>query len=79
LFGAKLLAYTKRDPTLLAIDLEKINHPGGEGKEGAVFIHTSPPGVSATTGPGATCEKRLVVGLLESNDHESQPVSLPHI
>src|ERR1700741_4612964 len=38
LFGAKVLAYTKHDPAMLVIDLEKIdeNH--------AVFIHTSAPG-----------------------------------
>ena len=54
LFGAKILAYTKHDPTKLFIELEKINDDGS----GATFIHNSPPGVSATEGPGATCERR---------------------
>jgi hypothetical protein len=57
LFGAKLLAYTKHDPEQLVIDLEQFTKPG-EGVEGAVFIHTSPPGITSTTGPGATCERR---------------------
>lgn len=54
LFGAKLLAYTKHDPTTLVIDLERI----AENEGGATFIHTSPPGKTATEGPGATCETR---------------------
>ena len=54
LFGAKVLAYTKRDPTKLAIDLETIAEDGS----GATFIHNSSPGVTATIGPGATCERR---------------------
>ncbi|KAJ7600284.1 NAD-specific glutamate dehydrogenase [Mycena floridula] len=53
LFGAKILAYTKHDPSQLVIDLEKIDD------NGATFIHTSPPGQTATTGPGATCEARI--------------------
>ena len=42
------------------IDLEKITPEGekGPGKEGAVFIHTSLPGVSVTEGPGASVETR---------------------
>jgi glutamate dehydrogenase len=52
LFGAKIMAYTKHDPSKLVIDLEKID------ENGAVFIHTSPPGLTATEGPGATCEAR---------------------
>ncbi|KAG8907902.1 NAD-dependent glutamate dehydrogenase [Tulasnella sp. 403] len=57
LFGAKLLAYTKRDSAPLVIDLEKMTEE--EGKEGALFIHTSSPGRSASTGPGAKCERRI--------------------
>ncbi|KAF8872238.1 NAD-specific glutamate dehydrogenase [Infundibulicybe gibba] len=53
LFGAKILAYTKHDPSTLVIDLEKI------GDNGATFIHTSPPGQTATEGPGSTCEARI--------------------
>ncbi|TDL19702.1 NADH-dependent glutamate dehydrogenase [Rickenella mellea] len=55
LFGAKVLAFTKHDPNTLSIDLEKINEDGS----GATFIHNSKPGVSATAGPGATCERRI--------------------
>jgi glutamate dehydrogenase len=55
LFGAKVLAYTKHDPSKLAIDLEKIDD------NGAVFIHSSSPGETATEGPGSNCETRLVV------------------
>lgn len=54
LFGAKIMAYTKHDPSKLVIDLEKID------EKGAVFIHTSPPGLTTTEGPGATCESRYV-------------------
>ncbi|KAJ8591101.1 NADH-dependent glutamate dehydrogenase [Rhizopogon salebrosus TDB-379] len=53
LFGAKVLAYTKHDLNKLVIDLEKID------ENGATFIHTSMPGVTATDGPGATCESRI--------------------
>jgi glutamate dehydrogenase len=52
LYGAKILAYTKHDPAKLVIDLERVDDSG------AVFIHTSAPGVTATAGPGATCEAR---------------------
>jgi len=60
LYSAKLLAYTKHDPEKLFIDLEKITteEEAGKSKEGAVFIHTSKPGVTVTQGPGATVEKR---------------------
>jgi glutamate dehydrogenase len=53
LFGAKVLAYTKHDPSTLVIDLEKIDAGG------ATFIHTSAPGLTSTEGPGATCESRI--------------------
>lgn len=54
LFGAKVLAFTKRSHSNLVIDLERIDDKGN----GATFIHTSLPGVTATDGPGATCESR---------------------
>ena len=54
LFGAKVLAFTKHDPSKLVIDLEKID----ENENGATFIHTSAPGYTTTEGPGATCETR---------------------
>jgi glutamate dehydrogenase len=54
LFGAKILAYTKHDASQLVIDLERIDENGN----GATFIHTSPPGITSTEGPGATCESR---------------------
>lgn len=56
LFGAKIMAYTKHDPSKFVIDLEKINEDGS----GATFIHTSAPGLTSTEGPGATCEARSV-------------------
>ncbi|KAI0265566.1 NADH-dependent glutamate dehydrogenase [Gloeopeniophorella convolvens] len=55
LFGAKILAYTKHDPSKLVIDLERIDPEGN----GATFIHTSPPGLTLTDGPGATVEPRI--------------------
>ncbi|KAL5524325.1 GDH2 [Sanghuangporus sanghuang] len=55
LYGAKILAFTKHDPSALTIELEKINPDGS----GATFIHNSQPGVTASSGPGATCEKRI--------------------
>ncbi|KAF8882033.1 NADH-dependent glutamate dehydrogenase [Gymnopilus junonius] len=55
LFGAKILAYTKHDPSKLVIDLEKIDENGN----GATFIYTSPPGLTTTEGPGSTCESRI--------------------
>ncbi|KAG6329847.1 hypothetical protein ID866_9242 [Astraeus odoratus] len=55
LFGAKVLAFTKHDPSKLVIDLEKIDEKGN----GATFIHTSAPGLTSTEGPGATCESRI--------------------
>ncbi|KAF9813238.1 hypothetical protein IEO21_05724 [Rhodonia placenta] len=54
LFGAKVLAYTKHDPSKLVIDLEKLDE-----NTGATFIHTSSPGRTAVEGPGATCESRI--------------------
>jgi len=54
LFGAKIMAFTKHDPSKLVIDLERIDENGN----GATFIHTSPPGLTTTEGPGATCETR---------------------
>jgi glutamate dehydrogenase len=51
LYAAKTLAYTKHSNELV-IELEKLRD------DGALFIHTSRPGVSVTTGPGAHCEKR---------------------
>ncbi|KAJ7863466.1 NAD-specific glutamate dehydrogenase [Mycena olivaceomarginata] len=55
LYAAKIQAYTKHDVNSLVIDLEKIN----EGGTGATFIHTSPPGVTSTEGPGASVEVRI--------------------
>ncbi|PPQ79211.1 LOW QUALITY PROTEIN: hypothetical protein CVT25_002817 [Psilocybe cyanescens] len=55
LFGAKIMAFTKHDPSQLVIDLERIDEKGN----GATFIHTSPPGLTTTEGPGATCETRI--------------------
>ncbi|KAG8832193.1 NAD-dependent glutamate dehydrogenase [Serendipita sp. 399] len=52
LYAAKTLAYTKHSKEL-EIDLEKIT------ENGAMFIHTSAPGVTSTEGPGATCERRI--------------------
>jgi glutamate dehydrogenase len=56
LFGAKVLAYTKHDPSKLVIDLEKIDPEGN----GATFIHTSAPGLTSTEGPGSLVEPRCV-------------------
>ncbi|KAK7689852.1 hypothetical protein QCA50_006491 [Cerrena zonata] len=55
LYGAKVLAYTKHDPSKLVIDLETIDPQGNS----ATFIHTSPPGKTSTEGPGSTCEARI--------------------
>ena len=55
LFGAKILAYTKHDPSQLVIDLEKIDEDG----KGATFIHTSSPGKTTTEGPGSVVESRI--------------------
>ncbi|KAE9387832.1 hypothetical protein BT96DRAFT_1004773 [Gymnopus androsaceus JB14] len=63
LFGAKVLAYTKHDPSKLVIDLEKIDENGN----GATFIHTSPPGITTTEGPGATCESRIDTLFLDNS------------
>jgi glutamate dehydrogenase len=54
LFGAKIIAFTKHDPSTLVIDLEKIDEAAGR----ATFIHTSSPGVTAAEGPGRDCELR---------------------
>jgi len=54
LFGAKVLAYTKHDPSKLVIDLEKIDPDGN----GATFIHTSAPGKTSSEGPGSHVEPR---------------------
>jgi glutamate dehydrogenase len=54
LFGAKVLAYTKHDPSKLVIDLEKTDDDGN----GATFIHSSSPGLTATEGPGSLVEPR---------------------
>ncbi|KAK7001846.1 NAD-specific glutamate dehydrogenase [Favolaschia claudopus] len=53
LYAAKIQAYTKHDVNSLVIDLEKIT------EDGATFIHTSPPGVTSTDGPGASVETRI--------------------
>ncbi|KAE9386234.1 NAD(P)-binding protein [Gymnopus androsaceus JB14] len=45
----------EHDPSKLVIDLEKID----ENENGTTFIHTSPPGITTTEGPGATCESRI--------------------
>jgi glutamate dehydrogenase len=50
LYAAKIFAFTKKE-TGLSIDLEK------ETDEGAVYIHSSRPGISRTTGP--QYEKRI--------------------
>jgi glutamate dehydrogenase len=54
LFGAKVLAYTKHDPSKLVIDLERIDSEGN----GATFVYTSAPGLTATEGPGSQVEPR---------------------
>lgn len=64
LYSSKLLAYTKHDPSKLAIDLETITteeiaKKGKTKKEGAVFIHSSVAGVKAIEGPGAFVERRI--------------------
>ena len=68
LFGAKVLSFTKHDPSKLVIDLEKIDDKGN----GATFIHTSAPGRTSTEGPGATCESRLVC------PHANAPQLIPY-
>lgn len=65
LYSSKLLAFTKHDPSKLAIDLETVTSEdvarksNGKKKEGAVYIHSSIPGVSVNEGPGATVEKSI--------------------
>jgi glutamate dehydrogenase len=53
LYGAKLQAFTRNDPESIIIELEKVTDTS------MVFIHTSAPGQTALTGPGATCERRI--------------------
>jgi glutamate dehydrogenase len=67
LYSAKVLAFTKHDPNSLLIDLEHIDKDG----KGATFIHTSPPGRTATEGPGATCETRIDEQFLDSSTPEN--------
>ncbi|RXK35332.1 glutamate dehydrogenase [Tremella mesenterica] len=67
LYSAKLLAYTKHDPNKLVIDLEKITPEGQTGREGAVFIHTSKPGVTEKEGPSASVEKRIDALFLDNS------------
>lgn len=63
LFGAKIMAYTKHDPSTLVIDLERIDERGNS----ATFIHSSAPGLTSTEGPGATCEARWVIFICDFN------------
>ncbi|KAG5721467.1 NAD-specific glutamate dehydrogenase [Termitomyces sp. T112] len=65
LFGAKILAYTKHDPSKLVIDLEKVD------ENGATFIHTSPPGLTVIEGPGSTCEARIDEQFLDHSTPEN--------
>ncbi|KAE9386240.1 NAD(P)-binding protein [Gymnopus androsaceus JB14] len=67
----KLLAYTKHDPSKLVIDLEKID----ENENGTTFIHTSPPGITTTEGPGATCESSVFPDSPDIKDTEGRSVS----
>ncbi|GJE97674.1 NAD-specific glutamate dehydrogenase [Phanerochaete sordida] len=67
LYGAKVLAYTKHDPSKLVIDLEHIDKDG----KGATFIHTSPPGKTSTEGPGSTVEKRIDELFLDQSTPEN--------
>ncbi|KAI0075077.1 NAD-dependent glutamate dehydrogenase [Panus rudis PR-1116 ss-1] len=67
LYGAKVLAYTKHDPSKLVIDLETIDPSG----KGATFIHTSPPGKTTTEGPGSTCESRIDALYLDKSTPEN--------
>ncbi|KAF5360835.1 hypothetical protein D9756_004968 [Leucocoprinus leucothites] len=67
LFGAKIMAFTKHDPSTLVIDLERIDERGN----GATFIHTSAPGLTTTEGPGATCEVRIDELFLDKSSPEN--------
>ncbi|KAF6741457.1 NAD-specific glutamate dehydrogenase [Ephemerocybe angulata] len=67
LFGAKILAFTKHDPSSLVIDLERIDEKGN----GATFIHSSVPGLTTTEGPGATCEARIDELFLDKSTAEN--------
>ncbi|KAE9385967.1 hypothetical protein BT96DRAFT_1006532 [Gymnopus androsaceus JB14] len=75
LFGAKVLAYTKHDPSKLVIDLEKIDENGN----GATFIHTSPPGITTTEGPGAACESRIDTLFLDNSMPTDSRLSIPPV
>ncbi|CAL1713559.1 unnamed protein product [Somion occarium] len=66
LYGAKVLAYTKRDPSKLVIDLENIDPKSN----GATFIHTSSPGKTVTEGPGSVCENRIDALYLDKSTPE---------
>ncbi|KAJ3101712.1 NAD-dependent glutamate dehydrogenase [Phlyctochytrium planicorne] len=59
LYGAKIFAYIKNENSL-EINLER------ETDEGAVYIHTSKPGVSALTGPQH--ERRIDAKYLDNSD-----------
>ena len=67
MYSAKVLAYTKHDPSKLVIDLEAVNKDGS----GATFIHTSPPGKTSVEGPGATCETRIDEQYLDPSTPEN--------
>ncbi|CAK5284434.1 unnamed protein product [Mycena citricolor] len=63
LYAAKIQAFTKHDVNSLVIELERVAEDGS----GATFIHTSPPGVTSTEGPGSTCETRIDDLFLDTN------------
>jgi glutamate dehydrogenase len=48
LFRAKVLAFTKHNPSSVVIVLERIDEKGN----GATFIHTSPPGMTSNVDSG---------------------------
>jgi hypothetical protein len=56
LFGTRTMAYTRKDPRKLVIELESIDEKGNR----ATFIHTNAPGLTSTKGPEATCGPRWV-------------------
>ncbi|KAE9384388.1 hypothetical protein BT96DRAFT_950601, partial [Gymnopus androsaceus JB14] len=72
-YCAKVLAYTKHNPSKLIIDLEKID----ENRNGATFTHISPPGITTTEGPGATCKSRIETLLLDSSTPTNSRLSVP--
>ncbi|KAL1916544.1 uncharacterized protein VTP21DRAFT_5735 [Calcarisporiella thermophila] len=63
LYGAKISAYTKKEAKL-EISLEN------ETDEGAVYIHTSRPGISELAGPQAQHEKRIDSKYLDNSSTE---------